>query len=93
MEGEYLELVNDLRDQYIAMKAELSAEIEYYKRENDALKSGEKMSNFSYICDQFNSPRPLARKALYVHYAEAINIRACQCGSYHPFNAVCYRSL
>jgi len=68
-EGEYLELVNDLRDQYNQMKEDYEKKISFLEEEIDELKIDlQWKTNFVYITDIFNSTRPSARKGTYVNY-------------------------
>ena len=61
-EGEYLVLVNELRDQYNAMKEKYEIELNSLKQELEFIKEPYK---FQYNLDQFNSPRPQVRRAQY----------------------------
>ena len=68
-EGEYLELVNDLRDQYNQMKEDYEKKISFLEEEIDELKIDlQWKTNFVYITDIFNSTRQSARKGTYVNY-------------------------
>ena len=69
MEGEYLILVNDLRDQYNEMKEKYNKELTFLKEENAYLK--EELNNLpklKYKQDIFYSTRPCARRPIYVTY-------------------------
>ena len=61
-EGEYLELVNDLRDQYNDMKQQYEKELGLLKQELELEKNKPK---FQYNLGQFDSPRPQAYRASY----------------------------
>tara|TARA_B100000925_G_scaffold283386_1_gene257231 strand:- start:120 stop:350 length:231 start_codon:yes stop_codon:yes gene_type:complete len=61
-EGEYLELVNDLRDQYNDMKEKYEKEISMLKQDLSIEKNKFK---FQYIDGQFQSNRPSARQGIY----------------------------
>jgi len=59
-EGEYLELVNDLKEQYDEMKEGLLREVEYYRQELQMSKN-----QLAFYRNQFESPRPSGRLASY----------------------------
>ena len=61
-EGEYLELVNDLRDQYNDMKEKYEKEISMLKQDLSIEKNKFK---FQYLDGQFQSNRPSARQGIY----------------------------
>ena len=61
-EGEYLELVNDLRDQYNDMKQQYEKKLTLLEQELELEKNKPK---FQYNLGQFNSPRPQALKPIY----------------------------
>lgn len=61
-EGEYLELVNDLRDQYNELKEKYERELSILKQD---LVIEKQKYKFQYLEGQFNSPRPSARVANY----------------------------
>lgn len=63
-EGEYLELVNDLKKQYDSMKEIFTEELNYYKLENRILKF-----QLGYHLHQFASPRPSAPCGVYTSEA------------------------
>lgn len=63
-EGEYLELVNDLKKQYDSMKEIFMEELNYYKLENRILKF-----QLGYYLNQFVSPRPSASNGVYTSVA------------------------
>lgn len=68
-EGEYLELVNDLKDQYNQMKDDYEKKISFLEEEIDELKIDlEWKSSLVYLDGQFDSTRPSARKGVYVSY-------------------------
>tara|TARA_B100000963_G_scaffold358407_1_gene383008 strand:+ start:2757 stop:2987 length:231 start_codon:yes stop_codon:yes gene_type:complete len=61
-EGEYLELVNDLRDQYNDMKDSYEKKLSLLKQELEMEKNKFK---FQYKLGQFDSPRPKASEGIY----------------------------
>ena len=68
-EGEYLELVNDLRDQYNQMKEEYEKKISFLNEEIDELKIDlEWKSSLVFMDGQFDSTRPQVRVGKYVSY-------------------------
>lgn len=68
-EGEYLELVNDLRDQYNQMKDDYEKKLSFLEEEIDELKIDlEWKSSLVFMDGQFDSTRPSARKSTYVNY-------------------------
>jgi len=68
-EGEYLELVNDLRDQYNQMKEEYEKKISFLNEEIDELKIDlEWKSSLVFMDGQFDSTRPKVRVGKYVSY-------------------------
>ena len=68
-EGEYLELVNDLRDQYNQMKDDYEKKISFLKEEIDELKIDlEWKSSLVFLDGQFDSTRPCIREGIYVDY-------------------------
>ena len=69
MEGEYLILVNDLRDQYNEMKEKYNKEVAFLKEENAYLKEElNKLPTLKYKNEMFSSTRPSARRPIYVNY-------------------------
>lgn len=69
MEGEYLILVNDLRDQYNEMKEKYSKEVAFLKEENTFLKNElYKLPTLKYNQNAFYSTRPYAHSPKYVSY-------------------------
>ena len=68
-EGEYLEMVNELRDQYNEMKERYEMEKSFMKEELEHLKDElEKRSTLKYVANSFDSTRPMARRPIYVNY-------------------------
>lgn len=68
-EGEYLELVNDLRDQYNQMKEEYEKKISFLNEEIDELKIDlQWKSSLVFMNGQFDSTRPQVIKGIYVSY-------------------------
>ena len=68
-EGEYLEMVNELRDQYNDMKERYEMEKALMKEELNQLKDElEKGSKLKFIENSFDSTRPIARRPIYVNY-------------------------
>ena len=68
-EGEYLEMVNELRDQYNEMKERYEMEKSFMKEELEHLKDElEKRSTLKYVENSFDSTRPMARRPIYVNY-------------------------
>lgn len=59
-EGEYLQLVNDLKSQYDDMKAEMHKEIAFYRQQVEILER-----TFTFQTNQFDSPRPMALMGRY----------------------------
>jgi len=69
MEGEYLILVNDLKDQYNEMKEKYNKELSLLKQENKILKTElKKLPTLKYNENMFTSTRPSARSPNYVNY-------------------------
>jgi hypothetical protein len=68
-EGEYLELVNDLKVQYDDMKTQYEKKISFLEEENEELKIDlQWKSSLVFVTNIFTSSRPSARKATYVNY-------------------------
>lgn len=68
-EGEYLELVNDLRDQYNQMKEEYEKKISFLNEEIDELKIDlQWKSSLVFMDGQFDSIRPQVREGRYLSY-------------------------
>ena len=68
-EGEYLEMVNELRDQYNEMKERYEMEKSFMKEELEHLKDElEKRSTLKDVENSFDSTRPMARRPIYVNY-------------------------
>lgn len=64
-EGEYLELVNDLRDQYNDMKEDYEKKLTLLQQELELEKN---KCKFQYNLGQFDSTRPMAYRAKYTSY-------------------------
>lgn len=90
-EGEYLELVNDLKDQYNDMKETLNKEIAYYKEKLAYIEELLQLRQSSmFNAPQFDSTRPMARSADYVHTAPSLRLYNCRrCAKMHPVEYVC----
>jgi hypothetical protein len=86
-EGEYIELVNDLRDQYIFMKEQLMKRITDLEEEKRCSKNNFK---FAYLTTQFLSPRPHASQGRYTSYLPLAFYYCCICGYHHPGSATCW---
>ncbi len=85
-EGEYLELVNDLKEQYHSMKQSLLFQIMELEEE---LKLKQHRFPFAYVTTQFYSPRPTAQQPVYSSYLTPAFYYCYLCSNYHPSNAVC----
>lgn len=77
MEGEYLVLCNDLRDQYLRMKEELNDIIKARDEEIEELKVCLGLLTLRYESDRFASPRPPARSARYSTSQPPLNMISC----------------
>ena len=90
-EGEYLELVNDLKDQYNEMKETLNKEIAYYKEKLAYIEELLQLRQSSmFNAPQFDSTRPMARSADYVHTVPSLRLYNCRrCAKMHPVEYVC----
>lgn len=94
-EGEYLEMVNDLKDQYIAMKEKLTlqltlkdAELRYFMIERGF------ESPLQYTTDMFMSSRPTADDPVYTSAYPLHRFYFCyNCQSNHPSNSTCLSNL
>ena len=64
-EGEYLELVNDLRDQYNDMKENYEKKLTLLQQELELEKN---KCKFQYNLGQFDSTRPMVYRAKYTSY-------------------------
>lgn len=91
-EGEYLELVNDLRDQYITMKETLSREIAFkneqlrYLEEELGRKPALRLTTY-----QFYSNRPTADSPVYSAIIPERRFYYCnKCSLYHPNQSICH---
>jgi len=90
-EGEYLEIVNDLKDQYNDMKTALNREIAYYKEKLRAVEIllGQR-SQLTYVDGQFASDRPCARMATYDACVPPVQFYMCRrCSKNHPHEYAC----
>ena len=91
-EGEYLEMVNDLKDQYLSMKERLSrelalkdAELRYFMIERGF------KSPLSFTTDMFVSSRPPADSPRYTDTVTQLNFYNCsKCNGCHPKQSICY---
>ncbi len=91
-EGEYLEMVNDLKEQYMEMKERLSREI---AEKNEKIRFLEidcgKRIPFNYISAQFVSARPFADTPVYTDTIPDIKFYYChKCRKTHPNQSICY---
>lgn len=91
-EGEYLEMVNDLKDQYMEMKERLSREIAEKNEEIRFLEiDNEYRSSMVFIIDQFYSTRPDAEYPRYTNTIPTIQFYHCyKCNRTHPNQSICY---
>jgi len=81
-EGEYLEMVNDLKDQYITMKESLLRRISMLEEKQQPFK-------YQFILTQFKSPRPLAQQPRYTS-SMAMSLYKCRiCNRWHPKHSYC----
>jgi len=65
-DGEYLELVNDLKQQYTDMKERLGKQVAFLKQNNEDLKVLlRKAQPLRYATNQFCSPRPTGTIGIY----------------------------
>ena len=93
-ENEYLEMVNDLRDQYQKMKEKYTREIALKDEELNHLwiKSGIK-PQLVYTTDIFTSDRPMAAEAVYTDSVPTYGYYSCtRCGLHHPNRSICHLS-
>ena len=94
-ENEYLEMVNDLRDQYQKMKEKFTREIAFKNEVLNHLriKSGIK-SQLVYTTDIFTSDRPMAAEPVYTDSVPTYSYYSCtRCGLHHPNRSVCHLSI
>lgn len=91
-EGEYLELVNDLRDQYISMKESLSMQIAFQKEQLRYLEEElDRRSPLRLTIYQFHSNRPIADRPIYTDTIPETRFYYCnKCKLYHPNQSVCH---
>ena len=87
IEGEYIELVNDLKEQYISMKEGLMKKITDLEEEK---KYSTNNFKFAYLTTQFISPRPCASHGRYSSYLPMAFYYCFICGYYHPGSATCF---
>lgn len=91
-EGEYLEMVNDLRDQYLKMKHELSMEIALLKEKitHNEYDLGRRPP-LVFTTTQFHSTRPVAEYGRYTNTLPVTKFYYCyKCSTNHPNQSVCY---
>ena len=89
-EGEYLELVNDLKIQYDAMKNRLLKRISFLEQNNKDMKIllG-KMHPLRFATNQFCSPRPTGRIGVYGS-THSLHLMHCPvCSRTHPQGHTC----
>ena len=91
-EGEYLSMVNDLRDMYNDMKQTLNKDIAYYKERINYLEEELRIRpSYTYTTGQFESDRPLGRCAQYTSGFPFLAFYQCRrCNKTHPHAYVCY---
>ena len=92
-EGEMLEIISDLQEQYNNMKRKLLKRISFLEQHNKDLKIllG-KMHPLRFKTNQFCSPRPTATIAVYSS-THAIHLLYCPiCKITHPRDS-CYKSI
>jgi len=91
-EGEYLEMVNDLKEQYMEMKERLSREIaeKDEKIRYFMIDSGIE-SPLVFNHNQFHSTRPAADYPVYTDTYPTIRFYRCtRCNKTHPYQSICY---
>ena len=91
-EGEYLEMVNDLKEQYMEMKERLSMEIAE-KNEKIRFLEIEKgiQSPLTYFSTQFISSRPFADTPVYTETIPNVKFYYChKSRKTHPNQSICY---
>ena len=89
-EGEYLEMCNELRDMYNAMKESLQKEISYCKEQIAYLKEENgHVPKLKFVTNQFDSDRPLVNQGKYVHTVPLQLYYCRRCQKHHPHSYVC----
>lgn len=90
-EGEYLILVNDLKQQYDAMKEQYEQQIRAMEAKIEELE--EKMYRFHYTTEtQFESMRPSAEIPVYSNQSTPLALSYCMiCDFFHPLDHCCYQ--
>lgn len=91
-EGEMLEIVNDLRDQYNIMKERLSRELAFKDEQIRFLEvEVRKVPELVFTNTQFNSTRPAANYPTYTDTIPNIKFYQCtRCKQTHPNQSICY---
>ena len=89
-EGEYLELVNDLKVQYDDMKHRLLKRISFLEQNNKELKKElRKIHPLQFKTNQFCSPRPTGRSGIYSS-THRLHLMHCPvCSRVHPEGNTC----
>ena len=81
-EGEYLETVNDLKEQYINMRESLLLRISMLEEKQQTFR-------YQFTLTQFESPRPLAQVPCYTSNM-VISMYKCRiCNHWHPKHSYC----
>lgn len=90
-EGEYLILVNDLKQQYDAMKEQYEQQIRVLEATIEDLQH--KIYRFHYTTEtQFESMRPTAEIPVYSNQSIPLTLSYCMiCDYFHPVNHCCYQ--
>ena len=91
-EGEMLEIVNDLRDQYNDMKERLTREIAFKDEQIRFLEvEVRKVPELVFTNTQFNSTRPAATYPTYTNTIPNVRFYYCnRCNKTHPNQSTCY---
>ena len=88
-EGEMLEIVNDLRDQYIELKDKLNKEIAFKDEYITQLEHDLRIRHMLFKDDQFSSCRPLATIPKYTSNRALDFYHCVLCGRSHPKQSTC----
>ena len=90
-EGEYLILVNDLRDQYLELKDKYNRKIASLEEKITHMEMDMGLKpELVYVKTQFHSSRPFAEYGMYVNTNCVTKLYLCvKCSLYHPIDTTC----
>jgi len=89
-ENDYLEVVNDLRDQYDAMKQKYGRRIAALEATIKYLKEDKGQPQLNFTMSQFHSSRPTIPRGKYTHEPIPLKFYKCKhCDKYHNHQNVC----